>query len=67
VRVQIDFPVKHHPAMQKALELLPGNGLDVIFKSDFYQKFAIKDQKVVWYGSINLSSYGRRPRKHHAH
>ncbi|MFO7644231.1 MAG: phospholipase D-like domain-containing protein, partial [Desulfosarcina sp.] len=57
-RPKKDFPVKDHPAMQKALELLLGNGLNVIFKSDFHQKFAIMDQKVVWYGSINLLSYG---------
>ncbi len=44
--------------MQKALDLLIGNGLNVVFKSDIHQKFAIMDQKVVWYGSINLLSYG---------
>jgi phosphatidylserine/phosphatidylglycerophosphate/cardiolipin synthase-like enzyme len=30
----------------------------VAFKSNIHQKFAIMDQKVVWYGSINLLSYG---------
>lgn len=57
-RPKKDFPEKDHPAMQKALDLLIGNGLNVIFKSDIHQKFAIMDQKVVWYGSINLLSYG---------
>jgi len=31
----------------------------VIFKSNIHQKFAICDQKIVWYGSINLLSFGR--------
>jgi superfamily II DNA or RNA helicase len=57
-RPKKDFPEKYHPAMQKALDLLIGNGLNVIFKSNIHQKFAIMDQKVVWYGSINLLSYG---------
>jgi len=57
-RPKKDFPEKDHLAMQKALDLLIGNGLNVIFKSDIHQKFAIMDQKVVWYGSINLLSYG---------
>ena len=29
-----------------------------MFKSNIHQKFALIDQKVVWYGSINLLSYG---------
>ncbi|MBM4289360.1 MAG: hypothetical protein FJ135_14670 [Deltaproteobacteria bacterium] len=32
---------------------------DVIFiRANIHQKFAVIDQKVVWYGSINLLSYG---------
>lgn len=30
-----------------------------MFKSNIHQKFAIFDQKIVWYGSINLLSFGR--------
>lgn len=29
-----------------------------MFRSNIHQKFAIIDQKVVWYGSINLLSFG---------
>ncbi len=57
-RPKMDFPEKDHPALQKALALLNANGLNIIFKSGIHQKFAIMDQKVVWYGSINLLSYG---------
>jgi superfamily II DNA or RNA helicase len=29
-----------------------------VFKSNSHQKFAVMDQRIVWYGSINLLSYG---------
>lgn len=34
-------------------------GIKIIFKSNIYQKFAIIDSKIVWYGSINFLSYER--------
>jgi phosphatidylserine/phosphatidylglycerophosphate/cardiolipin synthase-like enzyme len=34
------------------------NSISVVFKTNIHQKFAIIDQKIVWYGSINLLSYG---------
>ena len=34
-------------------------GLQIVFKSNIHQKFAIIDQRIVWYGSINLLGYGR--------
>ena len=30
----------------------------VILKPNIHQKFAIMDQRVIWYGSINFLSYG---------
>ena len=30
----------------------------LLFKANIHQKFAVIDQKIVWYGSINLLSYG---------
>jgi phosphatidylserine/phosphatidylglycerophosphate/cardiolipin synthase-like enzyme len=33
-------------------------GLRLLFKANIHQKFAVIDQKIVWYGSINLLSYG---------
>jgi phosphatidylserine/phosphatidylglycerophosphate/cardiolipin synthase-like enzyme len=57
-RPKEDFPRKDHPVMQKALALLTNSGVNIIFKSNIHQKFAIMDQKIVWYGSINLLSYG---------
>jgi len=57
-RPKEDFKSKDHAAMQRTLDLLTDNGVSVVFKSNIHQKFAIMDQKVVWYGSINLLSYG---------
>ncbi|MCF8363442.1 MAG: DEAD/DEAH box helicase family protein [Prolixibacteraceae bacterium] len=36
-----------------------GAGINLILKSNFHQKFAIIDHKYVWYGSINLMSFGK--------
>ncbi len=33
-------------------------GVSVVFRPNIHQKFALIDQKVVWYGSINLLSFG---------
>lgn len=57
-RPKEDFPKKDHSVLQKALDLLTGSGITVIFKTNIHQKFAVMDQKTVWYGSINLLSYG---------
>jgi phosphatidylserine/phosphatidylglycerophosphate/cardiolipin synthase-like enzyme len=39
--------------------LLIAAGVQVAFKPNIHQKFAVFDQKIVWYGSINLLSFGR--------
>ncbi len=57
-RPKEDFPQKDRAAMQRTLDLLTDNGVSVVFKSNIHQKFAVMDQKIVWYGSINLLSYG---------
>lgn len=53
-----NFKEKDQDSINRALELLKGRDIKVIFKSNIHQKFAIMDQKVVWYGSINLLSFG---------
>jgi superfamily II DNA or RNA helicase len=57
-RPKEDFPTKDHAALQRVFDLLTNSGISVVFKSNIHQKFAIMDQKIVWYGSINLLSYG---------
>jgi phosphatidylserine/phosphatidylglycerophosphate/cardiolipin synthase-like enzyme len=57
-RPKDDFKPKDHAMIQRSLDLLTDCGASVVFKSNIHQKFAIMDQKIVWYGSINLLSYG---------
>ena len=45
-------------ALNEILGLFKKNEVHVVLRSNIHQKFAIMDQKVVWYGSINYLSYG---------
>lgn len=53
-----DFEAKNRNTLTEALNLLEGCGIRLIFKTKIHQKFAIIDQKIAWYGSINLLSFG---------
>jgi len=53
-----DFKDKDLSAWQTAIELLKTFGIVIVFKSNIHQKFAVVDQKIVWYGSVNLLSFG---------
>jgi phosphatidylserine/phosphatidylglycerophosphate/cardiolipin synthase-like enzyme len=52
------FKAKDRLALEGVLEMLKDNGISVVFRPNIHQKFAVIDQKTVWYGSINLLSYG---------
>lgn len=45
-------------SLSDPMNLLKGVGISMVFKSNIHQKFAVIDQKIVWYGSINLLSFG---------
>ena len=49
---------KDRQALEETLASLQGTGVRLLFKANIHQKFAVSDQKIVWYGSINLLSYG---------
>ncbi len=53
-----DFKDKDTSALQGALDLLKEAGVSLVFKSNIHQKYAVIDQRIVWYGSINLLSFG---------
>ncbi|MBN1625370.1 MAG: DEAD/DEAH box helicase family protein [Deltaproteobacteria bacterium] len=53
-----DFKERDRVNLNMAMDLLEDNGIKVVFKSNIHQKFSIMDQRTVWYGSINLLSYG---------
>jgi len=54
-----DFRENNHLALEETLALLHAAGVQVEHKSNIHQKFAVLDQKIIWYGSINLLSFGR--------
>ena len=58
-RPAADFREKDRPALEETLALLHAAGVHVVYKSNIHQKFAVFDQKIIWYGSINLLSFGR--------
>lgn len=53
-----DFKDKDKQIVIDCAEQLKQYGIKVIYKSDFHQKFAIMDQSIVWYGSVNFLSFG---------
>ena len=53
-----DFAEKDTTALQWTLGLLQGAGVSVVFRPNIHQKFALIDQRIVWYGSVNLLSFG---------
>jgi len=54
-----DFREKDRASLEEALSILQSAGVGVVLKSSIHQKFAIFDRTIVWYGSINLLSFGR--------
>jgi len=56
-RPATDF--KDKPVLEDTLGLLKKADINLVFKSNIHQKYAVIDQRIVWYGSINLLSFGR--------
>jgi superfamily II DNA or RNA helicase len=53
-----EFAERFKTALEQTIVDLKQTGVRVVFKPKIHQKFAIVDQKIVWYGSINLLSFG---------
>ncbi|MCK9411811.1 MAG: DEAD/DEAH box helicase family protein [Prolixibacteraceae bacterium] len=53
-----EYKEKDLNTWQEAIDELKNSGVTLVPKSGIHQKFAIIDQKIIWYGSINLLSYG---------
>ena len=53
-----DFSGESVGQTEENILLLEKNGVQVIRKSGFHQKFTITDNKTVWYGSVNFLSFG---------
>ncbi len=53
-----DFNENKKTTLKKTFALLEDAGVQVMFRSNIHQKFAVIDQKITWYGSVNLLSFG---------
>lgn len=52
------YPNKDMARITTCIATLTNSGIIVKTKENIHQKFAVIDQRLVWYGSINLLSYG---------
>jgi superfamily II DNA or RNA helicase len=52
------YPEKDRVKIAGCITMLTNSGVIVKTKENIHQKFAVIDQRLVWYGSINLLSYG---------
>ena len=59
VRPSNSYEESRQAMLNECFKKLSNAGVDVIFKPNIHQKFAVVDRKVVWYGSVNLLSFGR--------
>ena len=46
--------------MQNCVDALRAANIRVMHKPSIHQKFVVIDDRLVWYGSINLLSYGKK-------
>ena len=53
-----DYKDEDKPKIKECIGMLMEHNITVKTKSRIHQKFAVMDQHIVWYGSINLLSYG---------
>ncbi|ODA41613.1 phospholipase D-like domain-containing protein [Desulfosporosinus sp. BG] len=53
-----DFKEKDRSRIQETVDIMKNAGISIIFKSQIHQKYAVIDQRLVRYGSINLLSFG---------
>jgi phosphatidylserine/phosphatidylglycerophosphate/cardiolipin synthase-like enzyme len=53
-----EFHENKRAGLNEIFSLLQNAGVTVLLKSGIHQKFAIIDSKIVWFGSINLLSFG---------
>ncbi|GHV25232.1 hypothetical protein FACS189465_3060 [Clostridia bacterium] len=52
------YKLVEQPGIKVLIQLLLDSSINVITRPNIHQKFVVIDQNIVWYGSINLLSYG---------
>jgi superfamily II DNA or RNA helicase len=53
-----DFKAENHPLYAEMQQSIKQMGVNLILKTRIHQKFAVIDRRTVWYGSMNLLSFG---------
>lgn len=53
-----DYKGRGQQALAELLENWTKAGIQIIIKAGIHQNFAIIDQRIIWYGSINVLSFG---------
>ena len=53
-----DFTGENTVLTEENVKTLETDGIKVILKSGFHQKFTVIDDRTVWYGSVNFLSFG---------
>ena len=53
-----DYDENRKAMLSDLFSTVETNGVQMVYKSNIHQKFAIIDSKITWYGSINLLSFG---------
>ena len=56
-----NYPAKTAKGVQACLKLLGENGIKVRIKDQLYQRFAVIDGRIVWYGAIDFLGYAKYP------
>ena len=49
---------KYDPSVLDGVRLCKEHQVDVICREGIHQKYAVMDDSIVWYGSVNLLSFG---------
>jgi HKD family nuclease len=57
-RPETDFNDKKQTALKDIFKMLEDAGVQILLKSNIHQKFVVIDNRISWYGSINLLSFG---------
>ncbi len=55
---ETDYKEKDKPGFKDMVQSIRNMGGAIVFKSDIYQKFAVIDQRIAWYGNINILGFG---------
>ena len=53
-----EYKEKDNFTLKRLHDTLENLGIQLLIKPNIHQKFAVIDQRIVWYGSINLLSFG---------